>query len=82
MGNYYKLRVGIDFALFNYKLSGTIDYFNRNTTDLLFQFLNYQPAPAGFYWINLDGNVVNSGVELTFELENVLNNSKFKGLGW
>jgi iron complex outermembrane receptor protein len=69
--------VGIDFALFNYKLSGTIDYFNRNTTDLLFQFPTIQPAPAGFYWINLDGNVINSGVEVTLNW-NVINNSKFK----
>jgi TonB-linked SusC/RagA family outer membrane protein len=67
--------VGIDFAVFNYKLTGTIDYFNRNTTDLLFQFPTIQPAPAGLYWINLDGNVVNSGVEVTLNW-NVVNNSK------
>jgi TonB-dependent starch-binding outer membrane protein SusC len=57
--------IGLDFAVMNYKVNGTIEYFNRNSTDLLFQFPTIQPAPAGFYWINLPGNVINSGLELT-----------------
>ena len=58
------INAGIDFALFDYRLTGSIDYFSRESEDLLFQFPTIQPAPAGFYWINLDGQVVNSGVEL------------------
>lgn len=57
--------VGLDFAIMNYKLYGTIEYFNRSATDLLFQFPTIQPAPAAFYWINLPGNIVNSGLELS-----------------
>lgn len=57
--------VGLDFAIMNYKVYGTLEYFNRNSTDLLFQFPTIQPAPAGFYWINLPGNVINSGFEFT-----------------
>jgi len=57
----------IDFSLFDFRLNGTVEYFYRNTTDLLFQFPTIQPAPAGFYWINLDGNVVNSGLEITLD---------------
>ncbi|HRI58513.1 MAG TPA: SusC/RagA family TonB-linked outer membrane protein [Saprospiraceae bacterium] len=57
--------VGVDFAFMNYKIYGTLEYFNKNTQDLLFQFPTIQPAPAGFYWINLPGNVINSGVELS-----------------
>jgi len=56
--------VGFDFALLDYKVTGSVEYFNRNSEDLLFQFPTIQPAPDGFYWINLDGNVINSGVEL------------------
>lgn len=56
--------VGIDFAMLDYRLTGTVEYFNRNSSQLLFQFPTIQPAPAGFYWINLDGNVINSGIEL------------------
>lgn len=57
--------VGLDFAIMRGKISGTVEYFNKNTTDLLFQFNTIQPAPAGRYWINLPGNVINSGIELS-----------------
>ncbi len=68
--------IGLDFALFGYKLTGTVEYFNRNSEDLLFQFPTIQPAPAGFYWINLPGNVINSGLELTFNAQ-IVENQKF-----
>ncbi len=60
--------VGVDFAVMDSKLTGTVEYFNKKSEDLLFQFPTIQPAPAGFYWINLDGNVVNSGVEASLNL--------------
>ncbi len=57
--------VGVDFALFDYKLTGTVEYFNRQTEDLLFNFEAIQPAPATRFWVNLPGNVLNDGVELS-----------------
>lgn len=59
------INAGLDFALFDYKLTGTIEYFNRSSEDLLFSFIAIPPAPASNYWINLDGKNVNSGIELT-----------------
>ncbi len=59
------LNAGIDFAVFNYKLTGTLEYFNKSTEDLLFQNPTIQPAPASSYWINLPGKVLNTGVELS-----------------
>ncbi len=58
------INAGIDFALFDYKLSGSIEYFNRQGEDLLFNFQAIQPAPATRYWINLPGVVTNSGIEV------------------
>jgi len=58
------INFGFDFALFDYKVTGSLEYFDRRSTDLLFQLPTIQPAPPGLYWINLDGEVVNSGVEL------------------
>jgi iron complex outermembrane receptor protein len=49
--------------MFNGKLSGSFDYFDKNTTDLLFNFDAIQPAPATKYWINLPGNIINNGFE-------------------
>lgn len=65
--------IGLDFGILDQKLSGTLEYFNKNSEDLLFQFPTIQPAPAGFYWINLEGNVINSGVELSLNLKAVDN---------
>lgn len=65
--------IGLDFGILDQKLSGSIEYYNKNTEDLLFQFPTIQPAPAGFYWINLPGNVINSGIELMLNLRAVDN---------
>ena len=55
---------GIDFGLFNSRLSGSVDYFRKTTTDALFEQTLAQPAPSGRIWVNLDGEIVNEGVEL------------------
>ncbi|MCB0570448.1 MAG: SusC/RagA family TonB-linked outer membrane protein [Phaeodactylibacter sp.] len=67
------INAGIDFAVFDYKLSGSVEYFNRKGEDLLFNFAAIQPAPATRYWINLPGEVTNSGIEVAlnaFLIEN------------
>lgn len=66
--------VGIDFNLFKDRLSGTIDYFYKKTTDVLFEQNIVQPAPGGKIWVNLDGYVLNKGVEIM--LTGVLKRSK------
>jgi len=50
--------------LFQSKIVGSIDFFNKKTTDGLFERTLAQPAPSGKIWVNLDGEVVNKGVEL------------------
>lgn len=61
---------GIDFSFWNGKLSGTIDYFRRDTKDALL----YVTAPAhvgnrGAPVKNV-GNILNEGVEITLGHEN------------
>jgi iron complex outermembrane receptor protein len=56
---------GIDFGILRDRPTGSIEYFRKKTTDLLFQFDAIQPAPASKYWINLPGEVINQGVELS-----------------
>lgn len=73
-----QINAGIDFGLMNDRLTGSIDYYNRNTTDLLFNFRVTQPGPGGRYWTNLDGNVINKGVEIALNY-NVL---RSKDLTW
>lgn len=58
---------GIDFGLFSDRLSGTVEYYDKTTSDLLFQVPAVQPAPEANYWANLPARILNSGVEVTVE---------------
>jgi TonB-dependent starch-binding outer membrane protein SusC len=55
--------IGLDFSLLKNKIIGTVEYFNKKTTDLLFQQDVIAPGPSSQYWVNLPGDVLNSGVE-------------------
>lgn len=67
---------GIDFGILNQRLSGTIDVYYKNTTDLLLQLSSAQPAPQAFYWSNLDADIVNKGIELSLSA-NIIENEDF-----
>ena len=57
---------GIDFGILNDRLFGSLEYFYKKTTDVLFEQDVAQPGPSGQkYWINLPGYIVNKGVEVS-----------------
>ncbi len=58
--------LGLDFSIFSNRISGTLDYFNKATTNLLFPSPPIQPAPpdAAVTWKNLDGEIRNKGLEV------------------
>ncbi|MCD8312984.1 MAG: SusC/RagA family TonB-linked outer membrane protein [Bacteroidales bacterium] len=66
---------GVEFDLLNHHLSGSIDYFYRKTSDMLFS-LNTPPS-IGYtsYYVNL-GDMRNEGVELDLHA-NIFNRSHF-----
>lgn len=55
--------VGIDFGFNNDRLSGSIDVYRKETTDLLLNIEAAQPSPQPFFFQNLDATVLNQGVE-------------------
>ena len=57
--------IGVDFGILSNRITGSVDYFNKTTTDLLFPSAPIQPAPPGSVvrWVNLDGQIENKGVE-------------------
>lgn len=67
------MNAGVDFDLFKGRLSGTLEYFSRMTSDMLFWFT--VPASLGYsgYYDNI-GDMKNSGVELA--LNGVIARSK------
>jgi iron complex outermembrane receptor protein len=57
--------VGIDFGLFENRLSGTIDVFNKKTKDVLLEVYGKFPSPTERQWQNVpDMKIVNNGIEL------------------
>ena len=59
------INAGIDFALLENRLTGVIEYFNKNTVDLLFNAEAAMPGPSGARrWTNLNAGVTNKGVEI------------------
>ena len=58
-----QLNVGVDFGVIDGRLNGSLDFFNKQTTDLLAQFFTAQPAFTQYFWDNLDATIVNTGME-------------------
>lgn len=55
--------VGLDFSLFQGKLYGTLDYFNKTTTDAILNIPSQVLSPTNTVWVNIDGKIVNKGLE-------------------
>lgn len=68
---------GVDFKLLNSRLNGTIEFFNRKTTDMLFNFPITPSYGYTSYYANV-GDMRNLGVEA--ELEGVI--MKSNDLEW
>jgi len=68
--------VGTDFTLLNNKLSGSVDYFNKNTTDLIIGIpsTSGQPSPQGIKYVNLPANLTNKGVEIALNYKAINTN--------
>lgn len=60
----HEYNAGIDFAVLNDRISGSLDGYFRNTTDLLWEYnVPVPPNPFGKKWDNY-GQIHNYGVEL------------------
>lgn len=68
--------IGLDFGFFEGRLSGSVDYFTKNTTDLLVRLDAAQPSEVQYRWTNLPGEVVNTGLEFSID-GRIVNNGKF-----
>ena len=55
--------IGLDYSLLKGRIYGAFDYYDKTTTDILFQSIAIQPAPATSYWINIPGHLKNTGFE-------------------
>jgi TonB-linked SusC/RagA family outer membrane protein len=57
--------IGIDFGVFNSRVTGSIDVYNKKTNDQLFNLPAAQPFTSVNFWKNLDQAVItNKGLEI------------------
>ncbi|MGM0376817.1 MAG: TonB-dependent receptor domain-containing protein, partial [Bacteroidota bacterium] len=62
-----EINLGLDFAMFNSRLSGSVEAYKKNTTDLLGDYsVPMPPNPAPTIWANT-GEVENKGIELNMQ---------------
>ena len=71
------LNIGVDFELFKSRLIGSIEYYNKKTTDLLFWFSVPESFGATGYYANI-GDKRSQGVELTLSGDIIRN----KNITW
>ncbi len=57
--------IGVDFAFLDGRISGTIDYYDKTTTDLALFVPVPQPAPFPRAFVNVPGDLINRGIELS-----------------
>jgi TonB-dependent starch-binding outer membrane protein SusC len=74
------LDIGFDFGLSNQRITGTIDWYDRKTTDMLFR-VPVDPATnlSNFVWKNI-GSMRNRGIEMSLRAQ--LLNGTAGALGW
>jgi len=56
--------LGLDFNLWNDKFYGTLDYFNKTTTDAILNVPSQALSPTTTIWTNIDGKIINKGFEI------------------
>ncbi|SOE20492.1 iron complex outermembrane recepter protein [Spirosomataceae bacterium TFI 002] len=64
--------IGLDFGLFSNKLTGTIDYFNKASSNILLEAVPADPIqPTATFWTNVPNmEIRNSGLELALDFQN------------
>lgn len=57
---------GVDFAFLDYRLTGTLDYFNKVSSNILLEVVPADPIqPTSTFWDNIDDmKIYNKGIEL------------------
>ena len=64
-----QFNVGVDFAILDNRLSGSLDYFNKESSNILLEVTPADPVqPTATYWTNIpDMKIQNNGIELSLE---------------
>ncbi len=67
---------GVDFNLWNSKLYGSLEYYNKTTLDPILNIPSAPLSPTSTVWQNVKGKIENKGFELTLGSQ-IISNSDF-----
>lgn len=64
-----QINAGLDFAIFENRLSGSLDYFKKESSNILLEVTPADPVqPTATYWTNIpDMKIQNDGIELALD---------------
>ncbi|MFD0863527.1 SusC/RagA family TonB-linked outer membrane protein [Sungkyunkwania multivorans] len=65
--------LGLDFGIGNDRFTGNLDFYRKETSDLLLNLPAVQPANFAFSFQNVDAVIVNQGIELGLDYDIVRN---------
>ncbi len=65
--------IGVDFAILNNKITGSIDVYNRNTSDMLFRYYVSAALVPGGNIVANGGSINNKGIEVSLTANAVSN---------
>jgi TonB-dependent starch-binding outer membrane protein SusC len=68
--------LGVDFNLFKNKIYGSIDYYNKVTTDAILYLPSSVLSATDYVWRNVDAKIINSGFEFNVGC-NIVDNKKW-----
>lgn len=61
--------IGLDFGFSNDRLTGNLDFYRKETSDILLNLPAVQPSNEPFSFQNVDGVIVNQGVEFGLDYD-------------
>lgn len=75
--------IGLDFGLFSNKLTGTVDYFNKASSNILLEAVPADPIqPTATFWTNVPNmEIRNSGIELSLDYQDKKTNGFYYNIG-
>ena len=74
------LNVGVEFGLWGNRLSGSVEFFNRVTTDMLFSLPVAPQLGYSSIWTNV-GDMLNRGVEIELNADIIRNKNVYWSVG-
>ncbi len=78
-----QMNIGLDFNLFDFRLTGALDYYNKVSDNILLFFKTSDPiSENSFQWANIpDMEIRNSGIELSLDYNSNPSNALTYKLG-